>query len=75
MRAELGISRDIRAQPLSLGISGVQAHHYDRHGYMRKESAALAAWERGLKAIAAGESTAPNVIALKRKHAKAGGTK
>jgi integrase len=43
--AGLGISRDIRAQLLSHGLSGVQATHYDRHGYMDEKRSALAAWE------------------------------
>jgi integrase len=71
MLAELGISRDVRAQLLSHGVSGVQAQHYDRHEYMREKSAALAAWERRLRAIAAGKSPPANVVALKRKRAKA----
>jgi integrase len=71
MLAELGISRDVRAQLLSHGVSGVQAQHYDRHEYMREKSAALAAWERRLKAVAAGKSPPTNVVALKRKRAKA----
>lgn len=43
--AGLGISRDVRAQLLSHGLSGVQAVHYDRHGYMDEKRAALVAWE------------------------------
>jgi len=42
--AALGISRDVRAQILSHGISGVQATHYDRHTYATEKRAALAAW-------------------------------
>lgn len=52
MLAELGVSRDVRAQLLSHGISGVQAQHYDRYAYMTEKSAALASWEGHLKSIA-----------------------
>lgn len=52
MLASLGISRDIRAQLLSHGISGVQAQHYDRHQYLEEKRAALRKWERHLKKIA-----------------------
>jgi hypothetical protein len=73
MLAELGISRDVRAQLLSHGVSGVQAQHYDRHEYMREKSAALAAWERRLKAIAAGKSPTANVVAFEAKAREGGG--
>jgi hypothetical protein len=33
----MGVSRDIRAQLLSHGISGVQAQHYDRHDYLKEK--------------------------------------
>lgn len=52
MLAELGISRDIRAQLLSHGISGVQATVYDRYAYIKEKRAALVKWERYLKRIA-----------------------
>ena len=55
MLAGLGVSRDIRAQLLSHGISGVQAVHYDRYSYMKEKHAALLKWERYLNRIAAGE--------------------
>jgi hypothetical protein len=42
--AELGVSRDLRAQIQSHGLGGIQAKHYDRHDYMPEKSAALAAW-------------------------------
>ena len=51
----LGISRDIRAQLLSHGISGVQAVHYDRYAYTKEKRAALVKWERHLKRITTGE--------------------
>ncbi|OPL12604.1 MAG: hypothetical protein AVO39_11430 [delta proteobacterium MLS_D] len=58
MLAGLGISRDIRAQLLSHGISGVQAAHYDRHEYTKEKRATLVKWERYLKRITSGEEDA-----------------
>jgi len=55
MLASLGVSRDIRAQLLSHGISGVQAQHYDRHDYIKEKHTALLRWERHLTKIALGE--------------------
>lgn len=55
MLAGMGISRDIRAQLLSHGISGVQAVHYDRHEYTKEKRAALVKWERYLKKVTSGE--------------------
>lgn len=65
MLAGMGISRDTRAQLLSHGISGVQAAHYDRHGYTDEKRAALAAWEARLDAIEKGEKTPANVVSLR----------
>ena len=42
--AELGVSKEDRAQLLSHGISGVQAKHYDRHSYLPQKRAALEKW-------------------------------
>lgn len=64
MLAGLGVSRDIRAQLLSHGISGVQAQHYDRHDYLKEKHAALMRWERHLTRIAADEDES-NVIELR----------
>lgn len=36
-----GVSKDIRGQLQSHGISGVQAAHYDRHDYLPEKTAAL----------------------------------
>lgn len=55
MLAGLNVSRDIRAQLLSHGISGVQAVHYDRYDYLKEKHAALLKWERHLNRIASGE--------------------
>lgn len=62
--AALGISRDVRAQLLSHGLAGVQALHYDRHGYEREKAAALAAWEMHLQAVRAGRAMPGNVVPL-----------
>lgn len=42
--ARLGISRDIRAQIQSHGLSGVQERHYDKYNYMAEKRAALNLW-------------------------------
>ena len=42
--AELGVSKDIRAQLLSHGITGVQAKHYDRYAYLKEKREALDRW-------------------------------
>lgn len=41
---DLGVSKDMRAQLLSHGISGVQAVHYDQNKYMDQKRAALCTW-------------------------------
>ena len=64
MQAKMGISKDIRAQLLSHGISGVQAAHYDRHDYLNEKRAVLVAWEAKLEEIQTGTSTS-NVIQLR----------
>ena len=66
MLAGMGITKEIRAQLLSHGLSGVQDAHYDRYGYADEKRAALIAWERRLDEIATGQS-AKNIIQLKRK--------
>ena len=68
MLAGLGISRDVRAQLLSHGISGVQAAHYDRHAYTDEKRAALVAWERKLDEIEKGTKAPANVRELRRKN-------
>lgn len=71
MLAGMGVSRDVRAQLLSHGISGVQAAHYDRHSYTDEKRAALVAWEARLTAIEKGERTASNVRQMRRRGAAA----
>jgi integrase len=57
MLAAMGVNRDIRAQLLSHGISGVQAMHYDRHDYIKEKADALAKWEKRLAEIEKGKKT------------------
>ncbi|MBD5803081.1 Phage integrase family protein [Azoarcus sp. Aa7] len=65
MLAAMGISRDVRAQLLSHGISGVQATHYDRHSYTDEKRAALVAWEAKLEAVEKNEQAPSNVVSLR----------
>lgn len=69
MLAGMGISRDVRAQLLSHGISGVQAAHYDRHSYTDEKRAALVAWEAKLDAIEKNEQAPSNVVRLRSREA------
>ncbi len=64
MLAGLGVSKDVRAQLLSHGLSGVQDAHYDRHTYAAEKRAALMAWEARLTAIEKGEAMPGNVVRL-----------
>lgn len=50
--ADMGVSRDIRAQVLSHGLGGVQMRHYDQHDYSSEKRAALTAWADRLSALA-----------------------
>lgn len=47
--AALGISREIRAQLQSHGLSGVQTRHYDRHDYLQEKKDALLALYESFK--------------------------
>jgi integrase len=64
MLAGLKISKDIRAQLLSHGISGVQDKHYDRYEYVEEKRAALRKWERHLKRITS-DKPASKVVKLR----------
>lgn len=63
--AELGISKDLRAQLQSHGLGGVQARHYDRYEYLREKRAALDAWAAWLTT-----KPAANVVAIKKPRAR-----
>jgi integrase len=67
MLAQLGISRDTRAQLLSHGLSGVQQQHYDRHDYMDEKRAALTAWEQKLREVREGKEAPSNVTQIRPK--------
>ena len=66
MLAAKGISREIRAQLLSHGISGVQATHYDMHTYIAEKRDALQRWERHLELIRTGTGKKAELIKLRR---------
>lgn len=65
MLVGLHISKEIRAQLLSHGISGVQAAHYDRHSYADEKASTLVAWENRLDAIEKGLTEPANVVQLR----------
>lgn len=68
--AALGISRDLRSQLLSHGISGIQAKHYDRHDYADEKRRALVAWEKHLADVRAGKTgKGGKVTSIRRKRA------
>jgi integrase len=48
--SKMGVSRDMKAQLLSHGMSGVQEKHYDRHDYMKEKRRALVRWQDMLNA-------------------------
>ena len=60
--AELGISKDLRAQIQSHGLGGVQARHYDRYDYLPEKRAALEAWAAWLTT-----KPADNVVPIAKK--------
>ena len=62
MLAGCGVSKNIRAQLLSHGISGVQARHYDRYSYLKEKLQALQTWERHLADIRRGEPSEAKVV-------------
>lgn len=64
MQAKIGISKDIRSQLLSHGLSGVQDAHYDRHDYLDEKRAALLAWESRIEEIQTGKPRS-NVVQLR----------
>ena len=51
--AELDIHKDVRAQLLSHGLSGVQDRVYDRHTYLKQKREALQIWEQFLDSLLA----------------------
>jgi len=59
--AAMGVSTDVRAQLQSHGLGGIQARHYDKHGYMAEKRAALEQWAQRLT-----ETPPGKVVAIKR---------
>lgn len=64
MLASLKITRDVRGQLQSHGLSGVQHRHYDRHDYMLEKRQALEKWARHLDRLKSGQTA--TVIPLKK---------
>lgn len=69
------VAKDIRAQLLSHGVSGVQATNYDRHTYLDEKRTAINTWERKLAEIAGGKKkailqTKSKVAATRKRKAK-----
>lgn len=69
MLAGLGISKDLRAQIQSHGLSGVQSRHYDRYEYMKEKRQALEAWSAHLMSLAENKPAPSNVRTIERKAA------
>src|SRR5574337_1598709 len=65
MMAEIGVSKDLRAQLLSHGLGGVQDRHYDRADYMPQKAVALRRWCDFLADLCIGPEDAGNVIPLR----------
>ena len=68
MLAKMGISKDLRAQIQSHGLSGIQDKHYDKHDYINEKRAALTAWNVRLDELKSGRKQPVNVVRLD--HAK-----
>ena len=64
MLASMGISKDLRAQIQSHGLSGVQDRHYDKHQYIDEKRNVLTAWNVRLDELQAGQEAASNVVEL-----------
>ena len=67
--ANLGVSKDIRAQLLSHGLGGVQDRHYDRHSYLPEKRDALTRWERHLSGLRSSSSRDVIVASFPRRSA------
>ncbi len=66
MLAGMGVSKDLRAQLQSHGLSGIQERHYDKHSYIDEKRITLEAWNQRIDTLMAGTTQAGNVIALER---------
>lgn len=70
LMASLAVSKDIRAQIQSHGISGVQARHYDRYEYMKEKRNALRSWERLLSSVTSDQIEATNIRSINQRGVK-----
>jgi integrase len=70
MLAKLGVSKDIRAQLQSHGLSGVQDRHYDRYQYLPEKLRALNIWCGYLDRVKDGNAGLSNVVTLVDGHFK-----
>ena len=68
MLAGLGVSSDVRAQLQSHGLGGVQARHYDKHGYVDEKRRALELWAHHLEQVKSGETA--KVVPIRRRRSK-----
>lgn len=66
MLASLGISKDLRAQIQSHGLSGVQERHYDKYQYINEKRIALESWNTRLDELIANKKAADNVVQISR---------
>ena len=66
MLARMGISKDLRAQLQSHGLSGVQDRHYDKHDYIDEKRTVLETWNIRLDELKNGKRTANNIVRLSR---------
>lgn len=66
MLAQMGVSRDLRAQLLSHGLGGVQNLHYDRHSYISEKRAALVRWEQHLDGLLLPLPAGSTVVPMRR---------
>ena len=64
MAGDLRISKDVRAQLLSHGLTGVQDRHYDKGHHLAAKATALRQWNDYVSDICIGTPLAGNVMAL-----------
>lgn len=65
LSGDLGISKDVRAQLLSHGLSGVQDRHYDKHLHLEPKRNALRRWNDFVADLCIGAQGAGNVVSLR----------
>ncbi|MGR4869700.1 hypothetical protein ACIPRI_12630 [Variovorax sp. LARHSF232] len=70
MAGELRISKDVRAQLLSHGLTGVQDRHYDKGQHLAAKAAALRQWNAYVADTCIGTPAGDNVVGLASKRSK-----